>query len=787
MANPVTIRTDTFDVWRQNTNTIGANVGDPASLYGAFASTVLAINDLNTIKFDKAGGTVTGSVTITGNGNVQGNTTLGTNSANSLTVNAKVATDLRFQTGLGIKTDQTNGNTLLIQGYNTTGATYTSFLTITTQTTATADLNSAVTQGGTTIYRATGLDVALADGGTNASLVASHGAIVYSTASALGLSAVGSTGQILRSAAAGAPTWSTATYPSTATGTGTIMRADGTNWVATTATFPTTATAGKILRASGTNVWANSTASYPDTATNAGRIMRADGTNWVETTATYPATGGGAGTILRSDGTNWVNSTTTWPNTTTSKQILVSTSANVVGELTIGTAAQLVGVDNTPANGYRHWTIAAGTGINVDSSVNGTITVASTGVAPASYDVTAGLRVGVNARFGAWNGTTLTSIPGSGSTGAAIEIRPAHTTYPGGGSWATTFLISGFSDNAGTTNTITVGNDGELKIGGTLPGTPNFRVQATGAVTALGDYVLGANRVTMAASSGNTLIAGTLGVSGTSTFGNVSVTGSGSIVTLSPTGAGTVNINPATAGSIDNVAIGTTTRSSGRFTTLDANNAVTFTQNTGSTSTTTGTLVVTGGVGISQNVFIGGTINVTGIGTFTATPTFNSGALASTQAAISLFTSTATSVTIGGASCDTTIGRNLTANSNLTVGTAVGATATIGVDTVVQTATVTLSAAALATVCQFAAATYRSCHFLIQAVDATGTKYHRTTIDAIHDGTNAEYAEYGALWMTNGNCGDFVVDLSGGNVRLRVTPSSANSTVFKVTMILTKV
>ncbi len=62
-------------------------------------------------------------------------------------------------------------------------------------------------------------------------------------------------GQYLQSAGAAAhPAFSTATLPSTATGTGTILRADGTNWVATTATFPNTVTVSNILYGSASNV-----------------------------------------------------------------------------------------------------------------------------------------------------------------------------------------------------------------------------------------------------------------------------------------------------------------------------------------------------------------------------------------------------------------------------------------------------------------------------------------------------------------------------------------------------
>jgi len=45
-------------------------------------------------------------------------------------------------------------------------------------------------------------------------------------------------------------------------------------------------------------------------------------------------------------------------------------------------------------------------------------------------------------------------------------------------------------------------------------------------------------------------------------------------VTISPTGTGTVTFAPATAGTINNMSIGATTRASGAFTTLDANAAV---------------------------------------------------------------------------------------------------------------------------------------------------------------------------------------------------------------------
>jgi hypothetical protein len=69
-----------------------------------------------------------------------------------------------------------------------------------------------------TVYVSSGTDVSLADGGTNASLTASNGGIVYSTATAMAiLAGTATAGQILRSGASAAPSWSTATYPATTT------------------------------------------------------------------------------------------------------------------------------------------------------------------------------------------------------------------------------------------------------------------------------------------------------------------------------------------------------------------------------------------------------------------------------------------------------------------------------------------------------------------------------------------------------------------------------------------
>lgn len=119
------------------------------------------------------------------------------------------------------------------------------------------------------------------------------------------LAGPGTTGNILQSNAAAAPSYSTATYPSTAGTSGKVLVSDGTNIVSSTPTFPNaSATSGKFIRSDGTN-WIASTPTLPTSAGTAGKILRSDGTNYVETTATFPATAGSSGNVLTSDGTNW--------------------------------------------------------------------------------------------------------------------------------------------------------------------------------------------------------------------------------------------------------------------------------------------------------------------------------------------------------------------------------------------------------------------------------------------------------------------------------------------------
>lgn len=91
-------------------------------------------------------------------------------------------------------------NAGVVQTIATKAAASMSFSAGTTGFTPSTATTGAVTLAG---------NLALSNGGTNASLTAVAGAVPYSTASAIALTAAGTSGQVLTSNGAGAPTWTT--------------------------------------------------------------------------------------------------------------------------------------------------------------------------------------------------------------------------------------------------------------------------------------------------------------------------------------------------------------------------------------------------------------------------------------------------------------------------------------------------------------------------------------------------------------------------------------------------
>jgi len=255
----------------------------------------------------------------------------------------------------------------------------------------------------TGVWNAT--DIGLAYGGTNASLTASNGGIVYSTATAMAiLSGTATARQMLQSGASGAPAWSTATYPATTT-TNRILYSSSTNTVGqiTTANNGVLITSGSgvpsisstipsatqlnitSLGTVTTGVWNATDIALADGGTNAS--LTASNGGIVYSTATAMAILAGTATanqvLLSGLSTAPAWSTATYPATTTINQILYSSSANVIA----GLATANNGVLITSAGGVPSILVGPATANQVLLSGGGAPAVWSTATYPATTTV----------------------------------------------------------------------------------------------------------------------------------------------------------------------------------------------------------------------------------------------------------------------------------------------------------------------------------------------------------------------------------------------------------------
>lgn len=259
--------------------------------------------------------------------------------------------------------------------------------------------------------------------------------------------------QVLASASTGLA-WSTATLPATATGTGTLLRADGTNWSATTSTYPNTNAINTLLYASAANVMsalatANNGLLVTGPTTGTPSILAGPGTTGNMlisnaaaapsfTTYTIPTTVGATGSIHISNGTNIVSSTSIWPNTVGSsgKVVISDGTSNVYSTPTFPNASatlnKIIKSDGTNWIASTETYAAPGTSGNVmksdgtnwtsAASTSGTVTsVATAGLAtggPITSTGTVTVTAAVQADLEAATSTTTAVTP------AVVQYHP---------------------------------------------------------------------------------------------------------------------------------------------------------------------------------------------------------------------------------------------------------------------------------------------------------------------------------------------------------------------------
>ena len=198
---------------------------------------------------------------------------------------------------------------------------------------------------------------------------------------------------------------------------------------------------------------------------------------------------------------------------------------------------------------------------------------------------------------------------------------------------------------------------------------------------------------------------------------------------------------PIDGGTIDNTVIGGTTAVAGTFTTITANTSavidgVTIQDNEISANSSNANLVLTGNGS--------GSVTISGF-TF---PT-----------------------------SDGSSGQFITTNG---LGTLSFATAGATLShSAIADGTVSVSSSATTTMNTFAAATFRSAKYVISIADATNDRFEVVEANVTHDGTNAFISTFGSVTDYTAPLCTFTADIDSGNVRVRVTNISSDTTVFK--------
>ena len=296
-----------------------------------------------------------------------------------------------------------------------------------------------------TIYVSSGTDVALTDGGTNASLTASNGGIVYSTASAMAiLSGTATAGQHLQSGASGAPSWTTATFPGTAGTAGTILRSNATNWVNSTSTFADTYAVNTILYAGTAN-----TVTGLATANSSVLVTSAAGVPSLSTT--LPAV------------------TLTTPTVTNTLTVNTNATSFVKQSATVAPTVDMMQITNT---GFP--IVTAGISALQVNYIGGAAAVESSA---SRIDITPGTTTG-----GTWNGFRVVPTA-TATTGVTYNAMKFDSVTAGLGTDNIMFVGTGYDNIINYNGTSIISGTGLLNLA-SVTGTLAIANGGTGATTA---------------------------------------------------------------------------------------------------------------------------------------------------------------------------------------------------------------------------------------------------------------------------------------------------------------
>ncbi len=393
------------------------------------------------------------------------------------------------------------------------------------------------------------------------------------------------------------------------------------------------------------------------------------------------------------------------------------------------------------------------------------------------------------------NQITFASAPGSGDDFFCVVLGTAlGIGVPGEGTVSGSKLTEPFDYNSGllyldsannrigvnsTTPTAALDIVGNVKVSGTITAALTGTATSTTNIPNLTGAITSNNTTTSLVSFSSANLATAL----------TDETGSGSAVFATSPTLVTPVLGAANATSIVVSGISTVgSLSIGNTSVISAGRQL---QNIASLDATT-TATIESAVANAPNTFTD--LNITGISTLGITSTTN---LTSQQLSVSgISTFTNGPVLVGTATSTGTASQRLQVTGGAYVSGSVGIGTTNPSQTLHVQGNISINGtvsygsttATTATVSQtgihsgLSTSIYRSIEYTIQATQ--GTNYHATKILSIHNGTIAYNSEYGTIY-NNTTVGVFDVDVSGGNMRLLVTPSSSSTITYNINFVAT--
>lgn len=216
-------------------------------------------------------------------------------------------------------------------------------------------------------------------------------------------------------------------------------------------------TTGNVLISNAAAAPSFSTFTFPTTAGASGSILISNGTNIISSTSLWPNTVGTSGTILRSNGTSNAYTTSTFADTYSANTILYASSANTITGLATSAAAVLTTVASVPTWAAQLSLALGGTNASLTASNGGIVWSNASQLQILAGTSTAGLAL-VSGASGAPSWSTNKPFTQIGYQ--VFTTTGANTYTPTAGTTLSVIELWGAGGGGGSTNSAVIWGNG---------------------------------------------------------------------------------------------------------------------------------------------------------------------------------------------------------------------------------------------------------------------------------------------------------------------------------------